>query len=382
MKTSKKRDLVISVLLLAVFAALSPKARAAGSLEPSAPPGPVMKSLDEVEPRTPIKPADLPLTITQSGSYYLTGDVNFTDTAHNAITVDCNDVTIDLKGYSIAGPNATNFSGIYINARTNIEIINGTLRDFYCGVRFYQTANKGHRVINIRAVSCTAGFYLYGCGHLIKDCSAQDNWSSGIYVDAGCTVTGNTASCNGYNGIQASTGCLITGNTIYSNSSFGIYADGGCKVSGNTSYLNGSGIGLNYGCEATGNTVTYNGSSGIDIGSSCTVTGNIISHNTGNGIKVQYSKNAIMDNKCFYNGYNVADAAGIYIQSGNGYGNRIEGNHVCSNDRGIDVDCANNLIVKNSASGNTVEYDIVAGNKVGTISTDPTTAGAWDNFDF
>ena len=52
------------------------------------------------------------------------------------------------------------------------------------------------------------------------------------------------------------------------------------------------------------------------------------------------------------------------------------------NDRGIDVDVTGNLIVKNSASGNTTNYDIAAGNKTGTISTDPTTAGPWDNFSF
>ena len=63
-------------------------------------------------------------------------------------------------------------------------------------------------------------------------------------------------------------------------------------------------------------------------------------------------------------------------------GNRIEGNHVTANDRGIDVDSSSNLIVKNSSKGNTTEYDIGGGNKVGTTSTDPTTAGPWDNFDF
>jgi parallel beta-helix repeat protein len=335
METVKKRDLVILILTLAALVAFSPMAMAAGSLEPSAPPGPVMKSLDEVEPRVPIKASDLPLTITQRGSYYLTQDVNFTDTAHHAITVGCNDVTIDLKGYSITGPNSTSYSGIYMDGHTNVEVRNGTVRDFHNGISEDSFNGRGHRVINIRAVSNTiGGIYLVSRGDLVKDCTAVEN-TNGIYAGYGCTVTGNTASKNGYNGIHAQRGCTVTGNTASNNGNNGIDAQDGCTV--------------------TGNTASDNTRDGIGINSYCNVIGN----------------------DCYANG-NGGDGAGIHANSNN---NRIEGNHVSANDRGIDVDSGNNLIVKNSAVVNTTEYDIVGGNKVGTISSDPTTAGPWDNFD-
>ena len=47
--------------------------------------------------------------------------------------------------------------------------------------------------------------------------------------------------------------------------------------------------------------------------------------------------------------------------------NRIEGNNVTGNDRGIAVDLSGNLIIRNSASGNSVAYDIAAGNRYGPI---------------
>ncbi|MHC4575495.1 MAG: hypothetical protein ACYS76_15445 [Planctomycetota bacterium] len=91
----------------------------------------------------------------------------------------------------------------------------------------------------------------------------------------------------------------------------------------------------------------------------------------------------VISNNCVANGWGVGNGAGIHADDVGSDDNRIEGNHVTDNDRGIDVDGTGNIIIKNTASGNAGDdYDIVAGNKVGTISTDPTTAGPWDNFDF
>lgn len=66
-----------------------------------------MKSLDEIdaklEKRTPISSA--PVTISQSGSYYLTG--NLSVTTGDAITISANGVTIDLNGFTITSTSAT-----------------------------------------------------------------------------------------------------------------------------------------------------------------------------------------------------------------------------------------------------------------------------------
>jgi parallel beta-helix repeat protein len=381
MEKAKRRKLVILVLSLAALVAFPPLAIAAGSLEPSAPPGPVMKSLDEVEPRIPIKASSLPLHITQPGSYYLTQDINFTQ-AHDAISVECNDVTIDLMGYTLKGPHA-NYTGIYITGRKNVEIRNGTVRDFIVGIAEGSTAGRGHRVINIRAISNTyEGIYLSSSGNLVNDCAATENGGNGIYaLGSDSTITGNTVSYNSGSGIYATNGSTITGNTASYNGIRGIHAGGnGSIVTGNTVSNNSAdGIYVDNGSTIAGNTASYNSGSGICVpgGGGSRITGNMAAHNTQDGIKV-YAHNTVADNTFNYNGES-GDGAGIHAT---GTGNRIEGNHVSCNDRGIDVDSTTNLIVKNSAKDNTVGYDIVVGNKVGTITNDPTIATAWANFDF
>jgi len=62
-------------------------------------------------------------------------------------------------------------------------------------------------------------------------------------------------------------------------------------------------------------------------------------------------------------------------------GNRIDGNSVTGGQTGIKATLTRNIIVRNSVSAGGTHYDIVAGNQVGTISSDPTTAGPWDNFE-
>src|SRR4051812_8998727 len=73
---------------------------AQGSLTPPGAPAPLFKTLQQVEPRTPI--SSIPINITNSGSYYLT--VNLTQTNNAAgITISASDVTIDLNGFALIG---------------------------------------------------------------------------------------------------------------------------------------------------------------------------------------------------------------------------------------------------------------------------------------
>src|ERR1051325_5982475 len=70
---------------------------AQGNLAPPGAPAPTMKSLAQIEPRTPI--SSLPFSITQPGSYYLSGNL----TGTTGITIAASGVTLDLNGFELVG---------------------------------------------------------------------------------------------------------------------------------------------------------------------------------------------------------------------------------------------------------------------------------------
>jgi hypothetical protein len=183
------------------------------------------------EVRMPI--SSLPYTITESGSYYITG--NLTSTG-NGIIVDAFNVTIDLMGYSLIGPGTGTSYGINIGTVENVEVRNGVVTNFKFGISVgdaYQI-----RVIALRAVSNSGiGIYI-NTEALVKDCTASGNGVNGIEVGRGSTVTGNIANHNSHNGIYVGYGSTVTGNTAYANQYNGIFLENQSLVDGNTAYYN------------------------------------------------------------------------------------------------------------------------------------------------
>lgn len=100
-------------------------------LTPSGPPSDpatAMKSLNQVEPRTII--GSLPYTITQSGSYYLAGNMSVPhDTT--AISIEAADVILDLGGFTISSTAGSGAGAACItatNAARSVTIRNGNIR--------------------------------------------------------------------------------------------------------------------------------------------------------------------------------------------------------------------------------------------------------------
>ena len=152
----------------------------AGSLEPSAAPNSTMKTLDEVEPRIAI--SSLPYTITDPGSYYVTDNLTCPANFHG-ITINADDVSIDLMGHTLTGQGAGTsiYNGIYTSSHKNIEIRNGAIQDFYQGIWINSSTSHACRIMDIRSSSNTgAGILIGGTGVVIKDCVVFDNEGSGI----------------------------------------------------------------------------------------------------------------------------------------------------------------------------------------------------------
>src|SRR5438445_13129756 len=86
---------------------------AQGSLTPPGAPAATMKTLSQVEPRTPI--SSVPFAITNSGSYYLT--TNLTGTGGGAaISITTSNVTLDLNGFTLAGLGTSTGIGIFVTS--------------------------------------------------------------------------------------------------------------------------------------------------------------------------------------------------------------------------------------------------------------------------
>jgi parallel beta-helix repeat protein len=184
-----------------------------GVLTPPGSPAPTMKTLSQVEPRTPI--SSVPYTITESGSYYLTANLSSTT---DGVIITTNNVTLDLMGFTISGDgNNYNDQGIYLYGATNsaiqnVVVHNGIVRNFGVGIlaEYAQDSRSEHLIIT---ANTDYGIKFDGgegqCdGNTITDCTISCNGSFGIYLSGysgqcdGNTITDCTVRDNGDFGVQ------------------------------------------------------------------------------------------------------------------------------------------------------------------------------------
>lgn len=323
-------------LLAATALSLAAGVGAQGPLTPPGPPGPTMKTLDQIEPRTPIYASQIPLTISNPGSYYLAEQISISANNTHGITIDSDRVTIDLNGFAFIGPGKSAGSsgeGIRVTgSRTSLAVRNGTVAQWRgSGVNLTGASNS--QAFELRVEGNGGAGVATGVGGLIIRCAASDNGGSGIVPGDGTTVQSCVGSANDLDGFTSGFGVAIFDSTARSNARFGF-------ALGASSLVRGS-------------NATTNGSHGI----------------------LAIGRNTVLNNQSNDNGL-AAGTIGYGIEV-EGAGNRIDGNQTLNNDRGINVIASHNVIVNNTSSQNRdtglsppgPQYSIVDQNAFGVIVT-------------
>ncbi|HEY5297694.1 MAG TPA: hypothetical protein VIK59_07200 [Verrucomicrobiae bacterium] len=266
--------LVASALLLTLNSGF-----AQGVLTPPGPPAPTMKSLDQIEARTPITNTTTLVTITQSGSYYLTH--NLTVVSGNGIDINASGVTLDLNGFTISSTSAgaTGY-GILINSGlSDLAIANGHIRGsvtnngsgVYDGGGFdfgiYYSGNLPVNVLVSRvSVSGCQGYGIFlggGNSTLVESCVVQTIGLAGINAAIVKSCSAMDCGNGGIDALQVSDSrgqCSGGGDAIYANylaqncygqssTGFGLYAGTALNCIG---YSYGAGDGLYASATASG----------------------------------------------------------------------------------------------------------------------------------
>jgi parallel beta-helix repeat protein len=349
-----------------------------------------MKTLEQIEARIIVNAANCPgdssnqFIINTGGSYYLIGKI-LGVANKNGISIQSDNVTVDLNGFAVNGNVSSSLAGIIVpGSHANIAIRNGTVANWGGNGVDLSNANNA-QIHHIRASNNSAGI-ITGYDSTVTNCTAYNNQLTGIRINHG-TVANCSAFSNNGDGISTDYS-TVTNCTSNNNHQNGITAAGSaitnCAASGNgdgftviTSTVTNCDASLNngYGISTDESTITNctakDNANGIS-GSVSTIANCTASNNTTDGIVVS-SFNAVAKNQCSSNG-----GAGIHATAGT---NKIEQNNVTSNDVGIQVDSSSNFIVGNSARGNAGtngNYSIVAGNRIGTIVA-PATSSASGN---
>ena len=278
-----------------------------GALTPTAAPAPVMKSLAQIEPRTPI--SSTPFTITNSGSYYLT--TNFF-AASNAIVIASSGVMLDLGGWTINSTAANAVNGgaaiLLVGGVKNVTIQNGFIQGgvtnngsgvfngggFLNGIHYSGNAPVNILVSTVSISGCLNDgiFLLNSDSTMVKNCTVRTVGGFGIVASTikdcvavdcdGAAISGNQVSdCRG-EGVGNSFG-------IYANNAMNSYAINGLRA---LTALNCYGYGtvgngmvvIDTAQNCFGSSLNYSGISVADGGTlvGCTVSSSVTGITAGN----------------------------------------------------------------------------------------------------
>lgn len=328
---------------------------------------------DEV--RTPI--SSLPFTISQSGSYYVTQNL---DGSTGGIDITTDSVTLDLMGFTITGSGVAD-DGINLTGYSGVTIRNGKITGFgHAGIIANDLASRNNVVEDIQVIgngtgATTApgksGIYIRSQSSRIENCVAIGNQDWGLYLGANGIVRGSIAEDNRLYGIQTLDGAIVSHNTVIANGWHGISTGSGSSISYNTARDN-----VINGIQSVASTISHNSvegnlRNGIEASSGSTLINNTAYSNQQWGINASASN--VVGNTVSFNNQSELDGVGglrinsySLVKNNSVYANRHTGiliagfenilreNHVSKTiDLGSDGICYRFDSADNAAIGNT-----------------------------
>ncbi len=358
--------------------------------------GPLDPPTGSVATTGPTQIFSVPYTISAAGSYRLSRNLVIVPTGNLGITISASNVTLDLSGFTLDGVNVL-FGGTAITIApsvTNVTIRNGTVQQW----RNIITGSAQVHLQDLKFINCgeinvqpyyaiTAGpnstmdgctfkgfgnnLALFGDGAVVQRCTG-DNGAESAAMNIGnrsliadcvftqahitggesctvsrCTVRPDWGPTTPNPCITVGAGCIVQE----------------CNVSGsNNNLVTGIAAGANssiLSCTVTGGPPGSYQAVGITAGAGSTVRGCKVA------VTGEFATGIAAPPFGVVSSCSVTSTVTAISQAG--AGSTIEGNTVYGSATGISVTGVQNLVVRNTARGNTTDYALGAGNSFGPI---------------
>lgn len=350
-----------------------------------------MKTLQEIEPRTPISAdttpgdADAKFRITQPGSYYLTEDLVVVNDKH-AIEILSHNVTIDLNGFTIQGANQPTRAAITpgIIQLRNITVKNGSIRDF--GLAGVNLANNDDfervRVGRIENVTVSnSGVGIGGGSHfIIADCIVSGGTAGIItYGESfihNCYVSDvDGVGILGFTGPSTVTDCHVDRASEPIKITQGLVDRCNVRLAQGDNAIWVGSVGIVRNCEVLGSS-----GAGVYVGVNALVENNRVGETRGPAISVG-ANSRVVNNHLSGNSTSYPDTQhGVYAESGNCH---LEGNTVRRYDIGFAAPLGGNFIARNVFANCNTTLSLQGVNTYGPVITATgsiATTNPWANF--
>lgn len=254
MLVSRRATNILLVLILAVgiaLVAMTATGVRGGPLDPPGPPG----STQGV--RLPGTPITGPTTINQPGHYYLTLNIVHIGSG-SAISINADNVSLDLGGFRIVGNADETSTGIGAGAVAHTVIENGTITGFATGIDVRQA--RYARIERVAVDAGDSGGIAIGSESLLQDCLVT-NSGEGIWMEGDDSkVTSCHVTNSRLNGVA-----VIGSFNIVENSSFAGYAQfgpdrGGIRLLGTANVVRNNSLSgsFDFYITSSGNTISNN----------------------------------------------------------------------------------------------------------------------------